>query len=112
MIEIGKGLIGQLRIEALQAKIADLVLMLDLSRGADLELDHFVPTYPWFRAKVHVFLPAKYVSTKGLVADVFKYIPQDQIEGFSDKEFNRCDVATTKAVRVALSVAMDSYMRR
>src|SRR5437660_9209352 len=74
MIEIGEGIVGQLRIEALQAKISDLVLMLDISRGADLELDHFVPTYPWFREKVYLLLPEKYVSTAGLVADVLKYI--------------------------------------
>src|SRR5690349_16932228 len=48
MIDLGAGIKGQLRIEAVQAKISDLILMLDLSRGADLELDHFVPTYPWF----------------------------------------------------------------
>lgn len=112
MIELGEGIRGQLRVEALQAKVADLVLMLDISRGADLELDHFVPTYPWFRDKVHVFLPEKYISGKGLVSEVLNYIPRDQVEGFSDKEFKVCEVATVKAVRAALAVALDSYLKR
>lgn len=112
MAEIGEGIIGQLRIEALQAKVSDIILMLDLSRGADLELDHFVPTYPWFRDKVHVFLPKKYVITQGLVSEVLKYVPHDQVEGFSDEEFDSCNVATIKAVRAALSAALVSYMSK
>jgi hypothetical protein len=111
MIELGQGVKGQLRVEALQAKIADLVLMLDLSRGADLELDHFVPTYPWFRDKVHVFMPERYVSGTGLVNEVLKYIPRDNVEGFTEKEFKVCEVAKVKAVRAALAVALDSYLR-
>lgn len=112
MVEIGEGVIGQLRVEALQAKVSDIVLMLDISRGTDLELDHFVPRYPWFREKVHVFLPQKYVGTQGLVAEILKYVPHDQIEGFSDEEFDRCDVATVKAVRAALSAALAFYMSK
>lgn len=112
MIELGVGIRGQLRIEAVQARISDLILMLDVSRGADLELDHFVPTYPWFRDKVHVFLPEKYVAGTGLVSEVLNYIPRNQIEGFTDKEFRECKVAKVKAVEAALGVALDLYMRR
>ena len=112
MREVGTGIVGQLRIEALQAKISDLVIMLDLSRGADLELDHFVPTYPWFRDKVHILLPEKYLSGTSLVADVLKYVPRDQVEGFTDEEFKRCEVATMMAVRAAQSAALNSYIRR
>lgn len=112
MVEIGEGIIGQLRIEALQARVSNIVLMLDVSRGTNLELDHFVPMYPWFRDKVHVFLPEKYVTAQGLVSEVLKYVPHDQVEGFSDEEFDRCDVATIKAVRAALSAALVSYMSK
>lgn len=112
MVEIGEGIIGQLRIEALQARVSDIVLMLDVSRGTDLELDHFIPRYPWFRDKVHVFLPEKYVAAQGLVSEVLKYVPHDQVEGFSDEEFDSCNVATIKAVRAALSAALISYMSK
>jgi hypothetical protein len=92
--------------EAIQAKAAHLVLMLALSRGADLELDHFAPTYPWFRDKVYLLMPDKYVRTKGLVKEVYKYINPNRIEGFSDDEFKTCKVATVKAIRAADSTAI------
>ncbi len=106
MIQITEGIPGQLRKEALQAKISDLVLMLDISRGADLELDHFVPTYPWFRDKVHVFVPERYMPPSGLVSEVFNYLRPEQIEGYSDADFEACVVATQKAVQVAEYVAL------
>jgi len=34
---------SQLEKQAVQARIAHLVLMLDISRGVDLEVDHFIP---------------------------------------------------------------------
>lgn len=106
MLEISKGLKGHLRKEAFQAKIADLILMLDVSRGADLELDHFVPTYPWFREKVYVFLPERHVPPQGLVKEVFDYLRPDQIEGFTDSDFQHCTLATEKAVAVAGTIAV------
>jgi hypothetical protein len=112
MIEVGSRISGQLRVEALQARIADLILMLDISRGADLELDHFVPTYPWFRDKVYVFLPEDYVPPKGLVKEVFDYLRDDQVEGFTQDEFLQCSVATDKAVRIAEVIALDKCLRR
>lgn len=111
MVEVGEAVSGQLRREALQARIADLVLMLDISRGADLELDHFVPTYPWFREKVHVFLPERFVNSQGLVGEVFDYLRRDQVEGFTDEEFETCLVATEKAIRVAETVALAHRLR-
>lgn len=110
MIRIADGIHGQLRKEALQAKAADLVIMLDISRGADLELDHFVPTYPWFRDKVYVLLPMQYVPPQGLVSEVFDYIRRDQVQGFSEQEFKDCSVATLRAVQIADTVALASYL--
>lgn len=86
--------------------------MLDLSRGADLELDHFVPTYSWFRDKVFVFLPQRYIPPRGLVREIFDYLKPEQVEGFSPKEFRECVVATEKAVQVAETVALDMQLRR
>ena len=112
MINVSQGIHGQLRREALQAAAADLILMLDNSRGADLELDHFVPTYSWFRDKVFVFLPEQYVPPKGLVAEVFDYLRPDQVEGYSKQEFDLCHVATIKAVNAAHSIALSSLLKR
>lgn len=112
MTQIAAGIRGQLRREALQASLSDLVLMLDVSRGTDLELDHFVPTYSWFREKVYVFLPQRYVPPKGLVREVFDYLRPDQIEGFSPKDFRECTLATEKAVQVAETVALEMRLRR
>ena len=113
MIKIAEGIHGQLKKEALQASAADLILILDIRRGADLELDHFVATYSWFRDKVFVFLPEQYVPpTQGLVAEVFNYLTENQVEGFSEQEFKDCTVATVKAVRAAHTTAMASYLSR
>jgi len=112
MINLSQGIRGQLRREALQARSADLVIMLDISRGADLELDHFVPTYPWFREKVYVFLPEAFVPPRGLVSEVFDYLRRDQVEGFTDQEFTECHVATRKAVQIGETVALEKRLRR
>ena len=112
MIKISTGIKGQLRKEALQAKISDLVIMLDLSRGVDLELDHFIPTYPWFRDKAFIFLPNKYMDLKGLTKEVIDNLNQNQIIGFSNQEFKDCKVATQKAVDVAQTIAMDLCFRK
>jgi len=80
--------------------------MLDISRGADLELDHFVPTYPWFRDKVYVFLPEAYVGTTGLVSDVLKYLRPDQLLGYTAAEYGACTVATVKTIEIVDAVAI------
>lgn len=111
MIQISEGIRGQLRKEALQARTADLVLMLDISRGTDLELDYFVPKYPWFREKVYIFLPEEYVRSRGLVREILDYLHPNQIEGFTDDEFRKCHVATRKAVSIAETVALDKRLQ-
>ncbi len=109
MQDISSWISGNLRKEVFQAMLADFIIMLDISRGVDLELDHFVPTYPWFREKAHVFLPDIYVPPAGLAKEVFDYLKPIQVEGFSNDEFNECTLATTKAVRAALSAALALY---
>jgi hypothetical protein len=103
---------GQLRKEALQAYLSDVIIILDVSRGADLELDHFVPTYPWFARKVHVLLPEKYVGGSGLVNEVFDYVNKEQVQGFTQAEWKACTVASEKAMKPALWKALEMLLER
>jgi hypothetical protein len=111
MQELVRGIKGKLLQEAFQARTADLVLMLDTSGGVHLELDHFVPTYPWFRHKTYVLLPEEHVPPKGLAAEVFNYLTPDHVIGFSQAEFDNCTVVTQKAVNIATTVAVDQLLR-
>jgi hypothetical protein len=95
---------GTIPQETVHAASADLVIILDISRGADLELDHFTK-YSWFRKKVWLFVPQEYLDSAGLVAEVFKLIPKDQRQGFTTEEFERCDVAKRMSVDVVTTVA-------
>jgi hypothetical protein len=103
-LEKSEVIIGTLTQEAIQAKIADLVIILDISRGADLELDYFTK-YSWFRQKVWLLVPKEYVNTTGIIAEVFKLIPKDQMHGFTAEEFDRCDVAKIMSVNIVTTVA-------
>lgn len=101
-------LIGQLKQEAVHAKAAHAIIILALSRGADLELDHFVLNYKWFREKVWLLVPQEYLAKGSLVEDeVFKLIPQGQIQGFTAEEFDRSDVAKRMSVAIATTVAFN-----
>jgi len=111
MVDLAKGLHGQLRKEAFQAIASDLVIMLDLGRGVDLELDHFLPTYSWFPPKVFLLLPRKYVNSKGLVKEVYDHLKPDQIGGFTPRQFDKCHVATCMALDAALAYAFDKLAR-
>lgn len=101
---------SQLEIQAVQARIAHLVLMLDLTRGVDLEVDHFIPKYPWFREKAYVLLPEQYVSTKGLTETVLDMLGSDHIIGFSGIEFDSCKLVTEKVDEIAHTVALNRLM--
>lgn len=98
--------------QAAQAAAADCIIMLDLGRGVDLELDHFVPKYSWFRTKVHIFLPKKYKDTRGLVKEIYKLVSKDQISYFTPTEFEKCTVAKEKAVNAVLSFALGSMLTK
>jgi hypothetical protein len=95
---------GTIPQETVHAASADLVIILDISRGADLELDHFAK-YSWFRKKVWLLVPQKYLDTAGLVAEVFNLIPKGQRQGFTDEQFERCDVAKQMSVDIVMTVA-------
>ncbi|NLE58615.1 MAG: hypothetical protein GX616_09665 [Planctomycetes bacterium] len=112
LVELSKDVEGQLRKEAFQARSAHRVIMLDISRGADLELDHFIPKYPWFAPKAFVLLPEQFVSTTGLVKEILDHLTPRQIEGYSEEEFRQCTVATVKALRPAKEAALDVFLRQ
>lgn len=97
---------SQLEAQAVQANIAQLVLMLDLTRGVHLELDYFIPKYPWFREKAYVLLPEKYVSASGLAGNVLDMLESNHIIGFSDTEFDSCKLVTEKVDGVAHTIAL------
>lgn len=112
MVEIASAILGQLRGQALQAQVADAVLILDVSRGADLELDHFVKTYAWFRDKVYVLLPEQHVGSQGLTKEILGLLHPEQIVGFSSQELQECRVASEKAIKVGDTVAFELRLRR
>lgn len=112
MIQLTEGLGGQLLKEAVQARLSDLVIMLDLGRGVDLELDHYIPTYDWFPRRVFLLVPKKYVDTKGLVREILDYLLPHQIMGFTPEEFEVCTVAKEMAVAAALATALDRALKR
>lgn len=95
---------SQLDQETFDAKFADLVIILDISPGAHLELNHFTK-YSWFRTKVCLFVPQKYLDTPGLADEVYKLIPEKQRKGFSPEEYERSDVAKVMAVNIVEIVA-------
>jgi hypothetical protein len=101
-----------LKAQAIQAKIAHLILILDLGRGVDLEIDYFIPAYPWFREKAYVFLPERYVSKKGLVTEVLGKLEDSHIIGFSEQEFESCKLVTEMSVQLADIIAMDCRIRQ
>lgn len=95
--------------EAVHARISDLIIILDLGRGVDLELGHFIPGYPWFRDKAFLLIKEEYVGTNGLVGEIHDYLPSNQIRRFSEEEFNNCEVATKLAIE-ATEVACLEYL--
>ena len=111
MNALAPGVKDKLKREAIQARTADLVLVLAIGRGTALEIDHFVTTYPWIRDKMYILLQKRYVRTKGLVKEVYKLLSDNQIEGYTDHEFHECLVATVKAVDIATEVGLARVLR-
>jgi hypothetical protein len=101
----------QLKKQAFQANLVDLVLILDISRGADVEVDHFVVTYPWFRDKVYVLLPEKYVPARGLVGKVLDKLDPVRVIGYSPDEYKLCELAGRKTMDLVLATAVDMLIQ-
>jgi len=92
--------------ELVHAGIADCILILDVSRGAHVEVDRF-SNYPSVAHKMRVLLPEKYVGSKSLAGELQKGL---RVIGFSETEFEKCSLASEKAIKVVLSVAIDKMM--
>ncbi len=92
--------------ELAHAAIADCILVLDVSRGAHVEVDRF-SAIPAIASKMTVLLPEKYVGNDGLVSQVHQAI---RVVGFSGEELAACHVATVKSVRVVDTAALRVMM--
>jgi hypothetical protein len=91
--------------ELVHAAVADCILVLDVSRGAHVEVDRF-STNRQVAPKLRILLPAEEVG-RGLVHDVHKHL---RVTGFTDDEFRRCSLASEKAINIVLSVALKKLM--
>jgi hypothetical protein len=92
--------------ELVHAAVADCILVLDVSRGAHVEVDRF-STYPAVAKKLRVLLPEKYVGGSDLVSQVLKGLT---VIGFTEEEFKKCTLASDKAVKIVESVAIEKLM--
>jgi len=101
-----RGLESLLTEELVHAAIADCILVLDVSRGAHVEVDRF-SNYPSIAHKIRVLLPEKYVGGTGLASQVHQGL---KVIGFSEIEFKQCSLASVKAIKVVLSVAIEKLM--
>jgi len=110
MRDIAQHLTEQLLKEALQAKAVDMIIILDMSRGAEVEIDHFIETYDWFPSKAYVFLPDRYINTANLAGDVLGKLAEGHLVGFTQDEFKRCDVATIMAVKAVEQTITRKYL--
>jgi len=102
LIEHTPELETQLDKELFQAKMSDIVIILPLSRGSQLELDHFA-FYPEIARKIRVLLPQEYCDNPGLSGDILRLVA---VEPYSVSEFDECHVATVKCIKMALSAAI------
>ena len=112
MEELSRDIDDQLLKQAFQARTVDGIIHLDIGRGTYLELDHFIPTYPWIRDKMYVLQQDKYASSQGLVTrNVFDLLKTNHISHFSEAEFRECKVATEKAPRCVFQIAVNKVLR-
>lgn len=94
----------QLDQERTEAFNADLVIILAMSHGSNLELVHFIK-HSWFRKKAWLLIPQQYLVSPGLADEVYKLIPENQRSGFTPEEYERSDVAKVMSVNALDVVA-------
>lgn len=92
--------------ELVHAAVADCILVLDVSRGAHVEVDRFSEK-PSIAANMRILIPERFVGTTGLVGSVHQDL---RVKGFSDDELTRCVVATEMVVKIVLSFAIRKLM--
>ena len=101
-------IIGTLPKQAVQAKIAKLIIILDISRGAHFEINHFTK-YSWFLSKAWVLVPQEDLNRLdegGFAWQALRLIPRQQIKGFTAEELARSDVAKVMSVDIVTTVAV------
>jgi hypothetical protein len=89
--------------ERAHAEIADCILILDVSRGASLELDHFSAD-PAIARKIRLLIPSRYVGGTGLISGVHEKV---RVAGFTDDDLNTCRVASEIAPNLVEAVAIE-----
>jgi hypothetical protein len=96
--------LGDLLTEELaHADIADCILILDVSRGASLELDHFSAD-PLIARKMRLLIPAEHVGGTGLISSVHDKV---RVSGFTDDDLASCRVATKIVPDLVDAVAIE-----
>ncbi len=89
------------------ADMSDLIISLDMSRGADAEIDDFLPNFPGIKEKVCVLIRKKYLNSSSYVVNaIFEGLPDKHLIGFSDYSYNKCNLATKTVPEIALSAAI------
>jgi hypothetical protein len=104
--EATRGFLTPIDEELVQASSADCILVLDVSRGAHVEVDRF-SEYPNIAASMVVFIPEEHVGGTGLVSHVHSRL---QVVGFSERDFAQCRVATEIAVAAVEARANDKLL--
>jgi len=92
--------------ELVHAKIADCIIILDVSRGAHVEVDRFT-SIPDIARKMTVLIPEQFVGNTGLVSHVHKHA---RVQGFSDIELDSCTVATLKSISIVDTAAINKLI--
>jgi len=94
------------------AYAVDLIIVLDCStNGVTLEIGKF-SSHSWFRDKSYIFLPKKYLKTKSLAKDIHSEYVSSHIVGFTDEEFELCNLVTKKILRIAQDRAISKIINR
>jgi hypothetical protein len=89
------------------ARASHLIIVLDCgTRGVATEIDT-LSEYPWFRERTYIFLKKDHVKTKGLVKDIYSKYPQTHVKGYTQEEFDSCQLVTKKILRQAQVVALN-----
>ena len=89
--------------EIVHALAADIIIVLDVSRGPEVEIDHFLQ-YNAIARKLWVLIPDKFSPLRGLVKEELRGI---EVEFFSDAEFDDCTLASGKCVDKVLGHAVE-----
>lgn len=92
--------------ELAEAWVSDCIIVLDVSRGAHVEVDHF-SAIPEIAAKMHVFLPEEYVD-RGLAREIHRRVAS--VNGFTDDDLRECNVLG-RAIGLVMERAISRVIR-